>query len=526
MKSFDQIYNEHLEEKLGFLGKSLLGAGAGAFIGNKLGSNNPGRDAMIGSSLVHAPDMIRGGIKAGRAVKNFIPKVGNFASKVGNVAGNVASGTKNIIANPKVFGKQFTAGLKNAGKFNKLLKGGKVVKGLGAGAKLGAKIGGGLGIGAAAIGGHALGNAATQAAINRFGIDARHQKILADQQKVMPQPGDKRANLQAKVEQWRQLQRRQPVPWSLQHALETVRECEKLYFKGIKLQDSLQLREAAWFIPHLVAGGAGLATGIWRGARKAGAAGRELRQQRGQGVEIQDNPETVAQAKPWDFVNKNGQRIVLTQLDIDYAKRIRNETAATGNQVENNNRGISNAQPGDWVISRSGLKTALTIEHINSARRALGLPPSTGQSSQPVTTPQQQQSQRATQASAGALQSDRPPPTNHPQYDADLAARSTAKGSTNINDVNMSTQVTHSTVDRWGNPLPSWQVWNNALINWAQEEQAKGTDPARINAEIRKRIDVQNEVNRQAGISTRRDVSNFLIPETPAPQKPEEEFCK
>ena len=74
-----------------------------------------------------------------------------------------------------------------------------------------------------------------------------------------------------------------------------------------------------------------------------------------QQTNAQTTPLQRAESENSKFVNKNNK-----------------PANATGNLVENSNRGVANAKPGDWIISSKG-SVVLTAEHINWAQKKLGV---------------------------------------------------------------------------------------------------------------------------------------------------------
>lgn len=71
----------------------------------------------------------------------------------------------------------------------------------------------------------------------------------------------------------------------------------------------------------------------------------------------------------------NAQTTQLQRAESENSKFVNknNKPAnATGNLVENSNKGVANAKPGDWIISSKG-PVVLTAEHINWAQKKLGI---------------------------------------------------------------------------------------------------------------------------------------------------------
>lgn len=72
-------------------------------------------------------------------------------------------------------------------------------------------------------------------------------------------------------------------------------------------------------------------------------------------TKAQTTPLQRAESENSKFVNKNNK-----------------PANATGNLVENSNRGVANAKPGDWIISSKG-PVVLTASHIDWAQKKLGI---------------------------------------------------------------------------------------------------------------------------------------------------------
>ena len=185
---------------------------------------------------------------------------------------------------------------------------------------------GGLSVGSA-LGGVGLGVGAgiaasklTQAWGKRWGANAKNDQLNKDMIAIMPSYKDKRIDLERKVKLWQTgKQKKKPIPWCLQNAMDIIKECEDIgvSYKGVQLHEAIQLHEVLF---HAIAAGVGALGGLGHGIYKNLQASKDLRQAQKAGVEIQDNIRMVAQAHPFDFVMKNNQKVVLTPLDIEYAK--------------------------------------------------------------------------------------------------------------------------------------------------------------------------------------------------------------
>lgn len=71
----------------------------------------------------------------------------------------------------------------------------------------------------------------------------------------------------------------------------------------------------------------------------------------------------------------NAQTTQLQRAESENSKFVNSNNKpanATGNLVENSNKGVANAKPGDWIISSKG-PVVLTAEHINWAQKKLGI---------------------------------------------------------------------------------------------------------------------------------------------------------